>query len=108
MIEATAQRAFDAPSAVAFSAGVPLAPVEREIRVRGAAGDLRAILYRREPRTGAPPPPVIMHMHGGGYTIMTPETAGRICRQLVESIDAIVVNILVPPGAGASVPGGGR
>jgi acetyl esterase/lipase len=50
-------------------------------------GDLRARLYR--PVEG--PAPLVLHLHGGGWTIGSIETHDRMCRRLAEGSGAAVL-----------------
>lgn len=87
-----ALRALDAVTATYFSVGSPPVAVEREIRVGGAAGDLRAILYAPETAPGEVLP-LVVHYHGGGFVIMLPETAARLCKEIAVGAGAIVVSV---------------
>lgn len=87
-----ALRAHDAAMAMVLSMGAPPVAVEREIRVAGADGDLRAILYAPETKPGETLP-VVVHFHGGGFVIMTPETSARLCKEICVGARVIVVNV---------------
>ncbi|MFV2172996.1 alpha/beta hydrolase [Actinomadura sp. LOL_016] len=62
---------------------VPVGAVE-DVTVRGAAGPLRARLYRPAAPGAAPPPgPVVVYFHGGGWVLGDVESYDPVVRALV-------------------------
>jgi acetyl esterase len=92
VIDVQAQRGFDAASAVYFSMNAPQMAVDREIRIPGPRGDLRALVHAAREPSGEPMRGVL-YLHGGGYCIMTPETHARITKTLARDADAVVVSV---------------
>jgi acetyl esterase len=80
---------------IAYLAGaeildLPRAPLERveNIEIPGPSGALRARLYAS---SGAAGLPVLLYLHGGGFTIGGLETHDSLCRQLALRSGAAVV-----------------
>jgi acetyl esterase len=72
--------------------GTPRTRVSREeIEVAGADGALPAIVWR--PPVLAASQPVLLHLHGGGWVVGSPETYGWICTSVAEDVGAIVVSV---------------
>ncbi|ELW9445280.1 alpha/beta hydrolase [Burkholderia cenocepacia] len=77
-------RAVRAPEAV-----VDLHRVE-DLTVPGAAGSLRARLYRP---SGERHLPTVVYLHGGGFVIGDLDTHDNICRELARGANAVVVSV---------------
>jgi acetyl esterase len=69
----------------------PLARVEN-LQVPGAAGPLNARLYAAQTRDEARLP-VLLYLHGGGFTIGSLETHDSLCRQLALRSGAAVLSL---------------
>ncbi len=89
--------------------------VAERARGRGRGPDMNAVadievagrparLYRPAPG----PVPLVLYLHGGGWTIGSPDTHDRVCRRLAAGSDAARARVGLPAGAGASVAGIGR
>ena len=79
MTPVQARAAYESAAEVLEPPRAPLARVE-DLTVRGAGGaPLRARLYCNSP---AEKPPVLLYLHGGGFTIGSVETHDSLCRQL--------------------------
>jgi acetyl esterase len=63
---------------------------EREIRIPGPAGPIRARIF--EPPMPGPHPALVFY-HGGGYVIMSPETHAKLAKQLCVGTRAVVVSV---------------
>lgn len=87
-----ALRANDAALGMVLSLGSAPVAVEREIRVGGAEGELRALLFAPDASPGEILP-VVVYFHGGGFVIMTPECSARFCRDVAAGARAIVVSV---------------
>ncbi|HWH82050.1 MAG TPA: alpha/beta hydrolase fold domain-containing protein, partial [Burkholderiaceae bacterium] len=82
-----ARRAYEAASEILELPRAPLARVE-EVAIPGGDGTpLRARLYA--PTKDALP--VLLYLHGGGFTIGNLETHDSLCRQLAKRSGAAVV-----------------
>lgn len=84
-------RATELMAAAYLNSGAPAVPVEREIRMETPGAVLRAMLYApvEEPK-GLP---VILHMHGGGFVFMLPESFAKPCKEVALGAEAIVVSV---------------
>jgi acetyl esterase len=71
---------------------IPLA-AERDIYVAGASGQLRARLYCPDPDNGAPPTPLVVYYHGGGWVAGDLDTHDQPCRLLAKSSGARVLSV---------------
>lgn len=94
MWEQTVQEARD--GLVALTVGtltpeqvVPVASTE-DTTVPGAAGDLRARIYRPE---GDGPFPTVAFFHGGGWVIGDLETHDQMAREICRDSEAVVVSV---------------
>ncbi|MDQ1051558.1 alpha/beta hydrolase [Streptomyces sp. V4I2] len=70
----------------------PIAKLEVDsewITVPADVGDVRVRIIR--PRSAAPPLPVILYMHGGGWILGTADTHDRLVRELADGAQAAVV-----------------
>ncbi|HXK32795.1 MAG TPA: alpha/beta hydrolase [Dehalococcoidia bacterium] len=85
-------RQFDLSIAAAWGIGAPDVAVEREIRIPGPAGELRALVYAPtvSQERGLP---VVLHFHGGGYVIMLPESCAKLSKQIAAGANAVVVSL---------------
>lgn len=68
---------------------VPVASVE-DLQVPGAAGPLRARLYRPE---GKGPWPTVVYFHGGGWVIGDLDTHDNMCRDICRGARAVVLSV---------------
>jgi acetyl esterase/lipase len=89
-------------------ANLPPVPDEielREVRVPGPAGapDVRVKTYR--PKTGAALRPAILHLHGGGYVMGSPEAMAPYCAGWAGAFDAVVIAPAYRLGPETSYPG---
>ncbi len=70
----------------------PAEPVSVEDRtIDGPAGALRVRLYR--PPQDAPPRPLVVFFHGGGWVVCDLDTHDAVCRRLALGADAVVVSV---------------
>lgn len=92
VLDVASQRAFDDLAGTMFNADVAPIAVEREIRVGGADGELRALLFSTTPASDGLKP-IVLHMHGGGFVLFKPETTVRIAKAMATHGDAIVVSL---------------
>ena len=84
-------RTFDAAMAAFFNSGAPAIALERTISIDTPAGPLRAVVYAPvEQPKGLP---VVLHLHGGGFVFMSPETYSKPCKEVAIGADAIVVSL---------------
>lgn len=90
VLEARALRESLGALAPLLNAGAPQVAREREIRIPGPGGAIRARVY--EPRTPAPRPALVFY-HGGGYVIMSPETHAKLAKQLAVGAGCTVVSV---------------
>lgn len=92
VIEANAMRAADPIIATIWNMGAPAVAREEEIRIPTPAGEVRALVVAGEAQHGDPLP-VVLHFHGGGFVIMTPECTTKLCKRLALGAGAIVVSL---------------
>ncbi len=90
VLEPGAMRTGLAALAPLLNAGAPPVAREREIRIPGPAGAIRARVF--EP-AGAGPHPALVYLHGGGYVIMSPETHEKLAKQLCVGARCVVVSV---------------
>jgi acetyl esterase/lipase len=90
--------ALRAGAAELFQRGRALAPPDSTVtvteeRVPGPAGApaVRVVIYR--PSTAGSLLPALLHIHGGGYVMGTPELSDENNRRLVKEVDCIVVSV---------------
>jgi acetyl esterase len=70
----------------------PAEPVSVEDRtIDGPAGPLRVRIYR--PPQDAPPRPLVVFFHGGGWVVCDLDTHDAVCRRLALGADAVVVSV---------------
>ena len=76
-----------------------------EVQVPGPEGapDVRVKLYRR--KEGAAVRPAILHLHGGGYVLGSPEFSAPFCAQWAATFDAVVVAPAYRLGPETTYPG---
>ena len=67
-----------------------MAAVEDQL-VPGPAGELPVRVYT--PGEGAPPFPVVVWFHGGGWVVGTLDTYDPLCRALAAAVPAVVVSV---------------
>ncbi len=91
VLEARALREGFAPLVDLLNADSPKVAVDREIRIPGPAGPIRARIFA--PRSGGPALPVLLYIHGGGFVVMNPETHAKFTKQLAIGADAVVVSL---------------
>ena len=84
-------RTMNLASAAYFNVGAPKIGLEREIRVGGAAGDLRAMMWA--PVAEPYGLPVVLHFHGGGFVFMLPESYAKPCKEIAIAANAIVISV---------------
>jgi acetyl esterase/lipase len=94
--EARRQPTFtDGVNAVLRANGRPTTPppgtTERNITVRGAAGNLQALLIT--PTGARGPLPMILYFHGGGWVLANPTVYAGGARGLARNAQAIVVSV---------------
>jgi acetyl esterase/lipase len=84
-------RMMDLASAAYFNAGAAEIALEREIKIGGASGDLRALMW--SPVAEPKGLPIVLHFHGGGFVFMLPETYAKPCKEIAKAADAIVISV---------------
>jgi acetyl esterase len=67
-----------------------LAAVE-SIRLRGAAGEIAARLYRPRPDTSAQP--ALVYYHGGGWVVGSLDSHDPVCRALAVGASCVVISV---------------
>lgn len=77
----------------AFAPGDPVA-AQQDLAVDGAAGTLKARLYRPEPDPddGAAQP-LVIYFHGGGFVVCGLDSHDNICRSLASRSGALVLSV---------------
>ena len=75
------------------------------MHVPGAPGDpdVRVRTYRK--KQGAASRPAILHLHGGGYILGTPDASAPFCAQWADAFDAVVIAPAYRLGPETSLPG---
>lgn len=86
-----AQRALDPIIDVAFNMAAPAVAVEREVCIPGPGGEMKALVLA--PESGGQALPVVLHLHGGGYVIMTPRTYATMWKRVAYETPAVVVSL---------------
>ena len=85
----------------------PAGPLSVEDRtIDGPAGALRVRIYR--PPRQAPPRPLVVFFHGGGWVVCDLDTHDAVCRRLALGADAVVVSVdyrLAPEHRFPAAPG---
>jgi acetyl esterase len=83
-------RAFHTGDAAALNGEAVHVAAVADRAVPGPGGDLRARVYT--PR-GAPPFPIVVFFHGGGWVVGTLDTYDPLCRALAAAVPAVVVSV---------------
>jgi acetyl esterase len=83
-------RAFHTGDAAALNGEAVQVAAVADRAVPGPGGDLRARVYT--PR-GAPPFPIVVFFHGGGWVVGTLDTYDPLCRALAAAVPAVVVSV---------------
>ncbi len=91
VLEANALRAGFGAIEALLNADAPAVAVDREIRIPGPAGALRARVFA--PRSGGAPCPVLLYLHGGGFVVMSPESHAKLGKQLALGAGVVVVSL---------------
>ncbi len=86
----SARRELDASSRVLTPDPPPHARVE-DIEVNGAAGPLRARLYR--PYGASPNAPCLVYFHGGGWVLGSLDSHDAPCRAFAEGAGCVVISV---------------
>jgi acetyl esterase len=87
---AEARRLTDA-FCLPLNVGGPTMAETHEIALPGRRGAISARLY--VPRGAASPSPGLLFLHGGGFTVGSPDTHDRLTRELAEGLGARAVSI---------------
>lgn len=103
VLEASALRAGFAPLEALLNADAPAVAIEREIRIPGPSGALRARVFA--PRSGGAPCPVLLYIHGGGFVVMSPESHAKLTKQLALGAGVLVVSLEYRLSPEAPYPG---
>ena len=90
MTPAEARAAYDAGAEVL---DLPRAPLERVENLRVPGGDGRPLAARLYAPSRAPGLPVLLYLHGGGFTIGGLGTHDSLCRQLAVRSGAAVLSL---------------
>jgi acetyl esterase len=83
-------RAFHTGDAAALNGEAVQVAAVADRAVPGPGGDLRARVYT--PR-GAPPFPIVVFFHGGGWVVGTLDTYDPLCRALAAAVPTVVVSV---------------
>jgi len=73
----------------AFAPGDTIA-TQQDLTIDGAAGPLKARLYRPDDRTGLP---LVVYFHGGGFVLCGLDSHDNICRSLARRSGALVLSV---------------
>jgi acetyl esterase len=84
-------RALNLPTAAYFNAGAPAIALEREITIETPAAELRALVFAPEAEPHGLP--VILHLHGGGFVFMLPDSFAKTWKETAIAANAIVVSL---------------
>lgn len=84
-----AREEFDT-SSQALNAGAPAMPVEHLLLPAGHGRELPARLYL-PPTDVSGPRPVLLYLHGGGYTVGSLDSHDGLCRTLAQACDCAVL-----------------
>ncbi|NMM79624.1 alpha/beta hydrolase [Acidovorax sp. SRB_14] len=88
-----ARAAYEAGAGVLEVPKAPLARVE-DLRIPARDGQaLPARLYAPQVPTGGPGLPLLLYLHGGGFTIGSIATHDVLCRELARLADSMVVSL---------------
>jgi acetyl esterase len=74
-----------------LSADMPEIESEREIRIPGPAGNIRALVFA--PRGTGELRPLVVYLHGGGFVSLSPDTHAKLTKQIAAGTGAIVISI---------------
>lgn len=74
----------------ALAARVPFAGTIDNIEIDTEAGRSKIKIYTPH-ATG--PFPVILYMHGGGFSIGSPDTSDNLCRTIAENAEAVLISV---------------
>ena len=74
-----------------LTASAPAVTSEREIKIPGPAGDVRALVF--VPEDAGQRPPMVVYLHGGGFVNLSPETHAKLTKQIAVGTGAIVVSV---------------
>jgi acetyl esterase len=85
-----AARAQLTAASLAWNADLPDLPAVADLSVPGPAGAIRLRHFR--PRAGAPLP-LVIYLHGGGWTFGSVDTHDRLMRLLALAADAAVIGV---------------
>lgn len=86
-----ALRSTNLPGAAYFNVGAPAIALEREITIETPAASLRAMVWA--PVAEPDGLPVVLHLHGGGYVFMLPESFAKPWKEIAIAANAIVVSL---------------
>ncbi len=84
-------RATNLMAAAYFNVGAPAIALEREITIETPAASLRALVYA--PVAEPEGLPIVLHLHGGGYVFMLPESFSKPWKEIAIAANAIVVSL---------------
>lgn len=84
-------RTLNDTGAAYMNAGSSPTPLEREMRIDTPAASLRAVVYAPVPQPEGLP--VWLHLHGGGFVFMKPESFARGCREIAREANVIVISL---------------
>ncbi len=91
VLDAQAIRAGSAAFIPYLTEGAPPVADEKEIRIPGPAGVIRALVFT--PRKTTEALPLLVYLHGGGFVQLSPESHAKLTKQLAVGGDATVVSI---------------
>jgi acetyl esterase len=74
-----------------LNADPPAIQSEREIKIPGPGGDIRALVF--VPKDAGERPPLVVYLHGGGFVTLSPETHAKLTKQIAVGAGAIVVSV---------------
>ncbi len=92
VLDAAVMRAQSAAFAPLLNQGAPAVAIEREIRIPGPAGDIRAVVFAPANPTGLRMP-MLVYIHGGGFVNLSPETHAKLTKQLAVGATTVVVSL---------------
>jgi acetyl esterase len=74
-----------------LTAGAPEVKSEREIKIPGPAGDIRALVF--VPKGVREQPPLVVYLHGGGFVNLSPDTHAKLTKHLAAGTGSIVLSV---------------